>query len=141
MKKSIYKILFILLIGLTVTGCSGAADYRILLIDDYYVAKTSAHNAKIFKVDDKDTTGNAPSIPIYIEGKDEEYESESVVKVGQDDRYIIAQTNIGTYYILDTKEEYVMEFLLEDDFNLKKKELDISEDVNLKNLDEYEKVK
>lgn len=141
MKRIINKIVLILLIGLTTTGCSGAADYRILLINDYYVAKTSTKNVKIFKIGDKDITGNAPSIPIYHEGKEDEYEAESVVKVGQDDRYIIAKTNREAYYILDTKEEQVMEFLSEDEFNLKKNGLGISDDINLKSLDEYEKVR
>ena len=31
------------------TGCSGVTDYRIILNNDYYIAKTSANNAKIFK--------------------------------------------------------------------------------------------
>ena len=121
------------------TGCAGIADYRIFLNNDYYVAKTSAHNAKIFKIADKDITGKAPSIPIYYEGKDEEYEKESVIKVGQDSRYIIAQTNMNKYYILDTKEENVVEFESENEFNLKKRELGISDDVLLEGLDKYKK--
>ena len=41
------------------TGCSGVTDYRIILNNDYYIAKTSANNAKIFKIEDKDITGRA----------------------------------------------------------------------------------
>jgi len=121
------------------TGCAGVADYRIILNNDYYVAKISANNAKIFKIEDKDITGKAPSIPIHHEGHDEEYEKESVIKVGQDSRYIIAQTNMDKYYILDTKEESVLEFESEYEFNLKKKELGISDDVLLESLDKYKK--
>ena len=116
------------------TGCSGVTDYRIILNNDYYIAKTSANNAKIFKIEDKDITGRAPSIPVYNKENDEEYEKESVIKVGQDSTYIIAQTNMDRYYILDTKEESVLEFKSEYEFNLKKKELWISEDVSLESL-------
>ena len=70
---------------------------------------------------------------------DEEYEKESVIKVGQDSTYIIAQTNMDRYYILDTKEESVLEFKSEYEFNLKKKELGISEDVSLESLGKYKK--
>ena len=121
------------------TGCSGVTDYRIILNDDYYIAKTSANNAKIFKIEDKDITGRAPSIPVYNKENDEEYEKESVIKVGQDSTYIIAQTNMDRYYILDTKEESVLEFKSEYEFNLKKKELGISEDVSLESLGKYKK--
>ena len=66
----IKKITCILCLGMIMTGCSGATDYRIILNNDYYVAKTSANNAKIFKIEDKDITGKAPSIPIYHEAHD-----------------------------------------------------------------------
>ena len=139
MKNIIKKITCILCLGMIMTGCSGATDYRIILNNDYYVAKTSANNAKIFKIEDKDITGKAPSIPIYQEAHDEEDEKESVIKVGQDSRYIIAQTNIDKYYILDTEEENVIEFESENEFNLKKRELGISDDVSLESLDKYKK--
>ena len=76
---------------------------------------------------------------IYTPENDEEYEKESVIKVGQDSTYIIAQTNMDKYYILDTKEESVLEFKSEYEFNLKKKELGISEDVSLESLGKYKK--
>lgn len=103
------------------------------------IINDSANNAKIFKIEDEDITGKAPSIPIYNDSNDEEYEKESVVKVGQDKRYIIAQTNIGKYYILDTKEENVIEFESENEFNLKKKELGLSDNVLLDSLEKYKK--
>ena len=139
MKKIIKKIICSLCLGMIMTGCSGVTDYRIILNNDYYIAKTSANNAKIFKIEDKDITGRAPSIPVYNKENDEEYEKESVIKVGQDSTYIIAQTNMDKYYILDTKEESVLEFKSEYEFNLKKKELGISEDVSLESLDKYKK--
>ena len=43
------------------------------------------------------------------------------------------------YYILDTKEESVLEFESEHEFNLKKKELGISDNVSLESLDKYKK--
>ena len=139
MKKIIKKIICSLCLGMIMTGCSGVTDYRIILNNDYYIAKTSANNAKIFKIEDKDITGRAPSIPVYNKENDEEYEKESVIKVGQDSRYIIAQTNMDKYYILDTKEESVLEFESEHEFNLKKKELGISDNVSLESLDKYKK--
>ena len=139
MKNIIKKIICSLCLGMIMTGCSGVTDYRIILNNDYYIAKTSANNAKIFKIEDKDITGRAPSIPVYNKENDEEYEKESVIKVGQDSTYIIAQTNMDRYYILDTKEEIVLEFKSEYEFNLKKKELGISEDVSLESLGKYKK--
>lgn len=139
MKNIIKKIICSLCLGMIMTGCSGVTDYRIILNNDYYIAKTSANNAKIFKIEDKDITGRAPSIPVYNKENDEEYEKESVIKVGQDSTYIIAQTNMDRYYILDTKEESVLEFKSEYECNLKKKELGISEDVSLESLGKYKK--
>ena len=139
MKNIIKKIICSLCLGMIMTGCSGVTDYRIILNNDYYIAKTSANNAKIFKIEDKYITGRAPSIPVYNKENDEEYEKESVIKVGQDSTYIIAQTNMDRYYILDTKEESVLEFKSEYEFNLKKKELGISEDVSLESLGKYKK--
>ena len=139
MKNIIKKIICSLCLGMIMTGCSGVTDYRIILNNEYYIAKTSANNAKIFKIEDKDITGRAPSIPVYNKENDEEYEKESVIKVGQDSTYIIAQTNMDRYYILDTKEESVLEFKSEYEFNLKKKELGISEDVSLESLGKYKK--
>ena len=139
MKKLIKKIICILCLGMIMTGCSGVTDYRIILNNDYYIAKPSANNAKIFKIEDKDITGRAPSIPVYHKENDEEYEKESVIKVGQDSRYIIAQTNMDKYYILDTKEESVLEFESEYELNLKKKELGILDNVSLESLDKYKK--
>ena len=139
MKNIIKKIICSLCLGMIMTGCSGVTDYRIILNNDYYIAKTSANNAKIFKIEDKDITGRAPSIPVYNKENDEEYEKESVIKVGQDSTYIIAQTNMDRYYILDTKEESVLEFKSEYEFNLKKKELGISEDVSLESSGKYKK--
>ena len=139
MKNIIKKIICSLCLGMIMTGCSGVTDYRIILNNDYYIAKTSANNSKIFKIEDKDITGRAPSIPVYNKENDEEYEKESVIKVGQDSTYIIAQTNMDRYYILDTKEESVLEFKSEYEFNLKKKELGISEDVSLESLGKYKK--
>ena len=46
MKKIIKKIICILCLRMIITGCSGIADYRIILNNDYYVAKTFVNNEK-----------------------------------------------------------------------------------------------
>lgn len=129
------------MLSIFATGCAGAGDYRIEIIDGYYVAKISTNNIKIFKDDTKDITGKAPSIPIYHEGKEDEYDSESVIKLGYNDRYILAKTNKEKYYILDTKDEYVLEFKSEELFITKKLELGIDDSITLKSLDEYNKIR
>lgn len=142
--NKIFKNSFILSLALlliSLTGCSGVSDYTIDLINGYYIAKTSAHNVKIYKKDTEDINGNAPTIPIYHEGKDKEFESESVTNVGQDQRYILAKTNVDKYYILDTEKDTILECLTSDEFNLEKKELGISYDDELKTIDEYKKSK
>lgn len=74
MGKRLIKITMILFFCIMIlTGCAGTTDYTVSLNNDYYIAKTSAHNAKIYKVEDKDENGKAPSIPIY-HGNDEEFE-------------------------------------------------------------------
>lgn len=136
MGKILIKITTILFFStMILTGCVGTTDYTANLNNDYYIAKTSAHNVKIYKSEDKDKSGKAPSIPVY-HGNDEEFEKESVIKVGQDDRYIIAETNKDKYYILDTKEESVLEISSKEEFDSKKKELNIS-NISLKNLEGY----
>ena len=92
-----------------------------------------------YKRDSRSTFHLSLKVKIYNKENDEEYEKESVIKVGQDSTYIIAQTNMDRYYILDTKEESVLEFKSEYEFNLKKKELGISEDVSLESLGKYKK--
>ena len=140
MKKFICILSFTLLM-LTTIGCSGASDYEIKLINDYHAMRISAHNVKIFKEDAKDTTGKAPSIPPYYEDKEDDYNSESVEKIGQDDRYILAKTNKNMYYILDTEKETLFEYLSESEFEKYKKELNIDNDIELKDLDKYEKIR
>lgn len=136
MNKILIKITTILFFTIMIlTGCAGTADYTTNLNNDYYIAKTSAHNVKIYKSEDKDESGKAPTIPIY-HGNDEEFEKESVIKVGQDNRYIIAETNKDKYYILDTKEENVLEFSSKEEFNSERNELNIS-NISLKKLEEY----
>lgn len=139
--KRFIGILSITLLMLTMIGCAGASDYEIKLINDYHVMRMSANNVKIFKEDSQDTTGKAPSIPPYYEDKEEEYNSESVEKVGQDDRYILAKTNKNMYYILDTKNETLLKYLSQSEFENYKKELNIANDIELKCLEEYEKIR
>ena len=83
MKNIIKKIICSLCLGMIMTGCSGVTDYRIILNNDYYIAKTSANNAKIFKIEDKDITGRAPSIPVYNKENDEDHNPENPGEIGQ----------------------------------------------------------
>lgn len=136
MNKLLIKIITVIFFStIILTGCAGTTDYVASLNNDYYIANTSAHNAKIYKSEDKDESGKAPTIPVY-HGNDEEFEKESVIKVGQDDRYIIAETNKDKYYILDTKEESVLEFSSKEEFEEKKNELKISK-IALEDSEEY----
>ena len=136
MNKLLIKIITVISFStIILTGCAGTTDYTISLNNDYYIAKTSVYNVKIYKSEDKDESGKAPSIPIY-HGNDEEFEKESVIKVGQDNRYIIAETNKDKYYILDTKEECVLEFSSKEEFEEKKNELKIP-NIPLEDLEEY----
>lgn len=136
MNKLLIKIITVISFStIILTGCAGTTDYTANLNNDYYIAKTSAYNVKIYKSEDKDESGKAPSIPIY-HGNDEEFEKESVIKVGQDNRYIIAETNKDKYYILDTKEECVLEFSSKEEFEEKKNELKIP-NIPLEDLEEY----
>lgn len=139
--KKLKVSLSITLLMLIIIGCAGPSDYEIKLINDYHAVRMSANNVKIFKEDDKDTTGKAPSIPLYNGDKEEEFDSESIEKIGQDERYILAKTNKNRYYILDTEKEILLVYLSEKEFGEYKKELNISDDVNLKELDEYEKIR
>ncbi|MGL5711976.1 MAG: hypothetical protein ACRCXT_13650 [Paraclostridium sp.] len=139
-----YKKLLLIIIILcvfTLIGCAGPSDYEIKLINGYHAMRMSASNVKIFKEDIKDTTGKAPSIPPYYEDKEEEYNSESVEKIGQDNRYILAKTNKDMYYILDTEKEILLEYLSKSEFEDYKKELNINKDGELKDLDKYEKIR
>ncbi len=136
MSKILTKIIIILCFVVGMVGCAGITDYTVSLNNDYYISKTSANNIKVYKEEDKDITGNAPSIPIYNESKEKEFNKESIIKLGYDNCYIIAKTNLNRYYILDIKEESVFEFLSEKEFNLKLEKLGI-EDMSLKDISEY----
>lgn len=136
MNKLLIKIITIISFStIILTGCAGTTDYTANLNNDYYIAKTSAYNVKIYKSEDKDESEKAPTIPVY-HGNDEEFEKESVIKVWQDNRYIIAETNKDKYYILDTKEECVLEFSSKEEFEEKKNELKIP-NIPLEDLEEY----
>lgn len=131
MNRLFSKIIFLSFVVL-LTGCSGIADYNIDLPNNYYIAKTSAHNIKIYKHEDSDLSGNAPTIPIYHDSKN--FDSESIIKFGQKDKYIVAQTNINKYYILDTKNNTIEEFSTKVEFNKRLDQLKIY-NVSLNTLD------
>ncbi|MGL5315539.1 MAG: hypothetical protein ACRC92_19960, partial [Peptostreptococcaceae bacterium] len=82
------------------TGCAGAGagDYEIELINGFKVIRTSAEKVHIGSPEYSYDELLIPLLTYYEEG-------EYVIKVGHDnDRYIIAKTNLNNYYLLDTKE-------------------------------------
>lgn len=133
-------LIIILLLMVIMIGCAGAGDYEINLINGYHIVRTSANNIKILKKDKEDITGNAPTIPVYNESKDND-DLELVMEVGQDDRFILAKTSKELYYILDTHIEVLYKSLIKSKFEEVKNELGISNDIELKSLDSYKKVK
>lgn len=129
--KKIIGFLTCTLLTITMMGCSGLGDYSIELINGYSVIRASAEYKSIVNTND----GNWAVVPIPDSSDKVEY----IVQVGHDEqRYIVAKTNINLYYIIDTKEEVQYGPLSEDEFNKKKYDLKIPLSVILKDLDEYE---
>lgn len=66
-------------------------------------------------------------------------DNEYIVQVGHDEnRYIVAKTNLNVYYIIDTKEVVKYGPLTNIEFNKEKNKLNIPSSIELKDLDEYE---
>ena len=133
--KKIRVILSIIFLMTGMVGCAGAADYEIELINGFKVTRTSAQRVHIgspaYSYDEL-------LIPLLADYEEGEY----VTKVGHDNnRYIIAKTNLDNYYLLDTKEPIVRGPFTEEKFIQVKENAEISESVTLKDLDEYEKIK
>ena len=126
MKNIIKKIICSLCLGMIMTGCSGVTDYRIILNNDYYIAKTSANNAKIFKIEDKDITGRAPSIPVDNKENDDSSNLSAYIDNELNDNINIQiRRNIVTKPKLRKKIEqlYSVRKLLTDSFNNQKNRL------------------
>ena len=115
-------------------GCAGAGDYEIELINGFKVIRTSAEKVHIASLE---YSYDELLIPI-LEGYDK---GEYVTQVGHDnDRYIIAKTNLNNYYLLDTKEIIVQGPLTKAKFVEARENVEIPNNITLKDLDEYEKV-
>ena len=116
-------------------GCAGAGDYEIELINGFKVIRTSAEKVHIGSFEYSYDELLIPILEDYDKG-------EYVTQVGHDNnRYIIAKTNLNKYYLLDTKEIIVKGPLTQEKFVEAKENAKIPKSITLKDLDEYEKVK
>lgn len=133
--KKIGVIFSTILLMLGMVGCAGAGDYEIELINGFKVRRTSAEKVHIASPEYSYDELLIPLLADYDEG-------EYVTQVGHDnDRYIIAKTNLNNYYLLDTKEPIVYGPFTEEKFIQVKENVKIPESVTLKNLDKYKKIK
>ena len=133
--KKIGVIFSTILLMLGMVGCAGAGDYEIELINGFKVRRTSAEKVHIASPEYSYDELLIPLLADYDEG-------EFVTQVGHDnDRYIIAKTNLNNYYLLDTKEPIVYGPFTEEKFMQVKENVKIPESVTLKNLDKYKKIK
>ena len=133
--KEIRVIFSTILLMLGMVGCAGAGDYEIELINGFKVRRTSAEKVHIASPEYSYDELLIPLLADYDEG-------EYVTQVGHDnDRYIIAKTNLNNYYLLDTKEPIVYGPFTEEKFMQVKENVKIPESVTLKNLDKYKKIK
>ena len=133
--KKIGVIFSTILLMLGMVGCAGAGDYEIELINGFKVRRTSAEKVHIAS---PEYSYDELLIPLLAD----EDEGEYVAQVGHDDdRYIIAKTNLNNYYLLDTKEPIVYGPFTEEKFMQVKENVKIPESVTLKNLDKYKKIK
>ena len=133
--KKIGIIFSTILLMLGMVGCAGAGDYEIELINGFKVRRTSAEKVHIASPEYSYDELLIPLLADYDEG-------EYVTQVGHDnDRYIIAKTNLNNYYLLDTKEPIVYGPFTEEKFMQVNENVKIPESVTLKNLDKYKKIK
>ena len=133
--KKIGVIFSTILLMLGMVGCAGAGDYEIELINGFKVRRTSAEKVHIASPEYSYDELLIPLLADYDEG-------EYVTQVGHDnERYIIAKTNLNNYYLLDTKEPIVYGPFTEEKFMQVKENAKIPESVTLKNLDKYKKIK
>ena len=135
LNEKIGVIFSTILLMLGMVGCAGAGDYEIELINGFKVRRTSAEKVHIASPEYSYDELLIPLLADYDEG-------EYVTQVGHDnDRYIIAKTNLNNYYLLDTKEPIVYGPFTEEKFMQVKENAKIPESVTLKNLDKYKKIK
>lgn len=125
-----------------VSGCAGLGDYDVQLPNKLTVIRSSAHQVTISPQITESSWG-APLIPT------------KVVEVGWDEKYILAK-QLGlkndpkstngyqipdelkvSYWIIESITKKVFGPMDEREFNIKKKELKISDDVKLKDVQNY----
>lgn len=117
--------------------CAGLGDYEIELFNDYEIIRISAECVYLTK---GETDWNEFLVPIYYDGLTEKEHPEYVMEVGHDGkRYIVVKTSKDLYHIVDDKESKIYDNLSKNEFDKKKEELEISDDIVLKSLDDYEK--
>lgn len=137
--KKIISFFSLIILAVSLNGCAGLGDYEIKLFGDYEIIRTSAEFVFLTK---GETDWNEFLVPIYYDGLTEEEHPEHVIELGHDgERYIVVKTSKNLYYIIDDKESKIYDNLNKDGFDKKKKELEISDNVSLKSLDEYEKIR
>lgn len=145
MRKLLIPIV-IVLVGLTLFGCAGAGDYDIELSGGYSLIRSSAHQVTINKRQ-SETSWESAVIPTKI------------VEIAWDDKYILAK-QVGlkrrnpkdskdtyeipdeskvSYWILEVKDGNIYGPLTDKDFDEKKKELNISKEMSLKEVSHYKK--
>lgn len=135
LNEKIGVIFSTILLMLGMVGCAGAGDYEIELINGFKVRRTSSEKVHIASPEYSYDELLIPLLADYDEG-------EYVTQVDHDnDRYIIAKTNLNNYYLLDTKESIVYGPFTEEKFIQVKENVKIPESVTLKNLDKYKKIK
>ncbi len=133
--KKIGVVLSIILLIIGMVGCAGVGDYEIELINGFKVIRTSAEKVHIGS---PEYSYDELLIPLLADYEKGEY----VTKVGHDNnRYIIAKTNLDNYYLLDTKKIIVSGPFTEEKFIQVKENAEILESITLKDLDAYEKIK
>lgn len=141
MNKLFLKLLVLFVFTQLVTGCAGLADYTVELPGDYTIFRTSGD--MIFIV---------PKLEDGLYG--EKIIDEKVIEVAWDDRYILAkQMGLMTnpenpryvdvinpedisYWILDYTTDEVDGPFIESEFIDKRKELGISEDIVLQDVED-----
>lgn len=132
--KKMEVVFTIVLLMMGMVGCAGTGDYEIELINGFKVMRTSAEKVHIGS---PEYSYDELLIPLPADYEDGDY----VTKVGHDnDRYIIAKTNLNNYYLLDTKKVIVHGPFTEEKFIEVKENAGISESVDLKDLDKYKKI-
>ncbi|TXK80055.1 DUF3997 domain-containing protein [Paenibacillus sp. N3.4] len=124
------------------SGCAGLGDFDVKLPNSLSVVRTSAHQVTISPQTSESSWG-APLIPAKVVqvAWDEKYILVKQLSLKADPKstngYEIPDESKVSYWIIDS-DSRVIGPMDEGDFNLKKKELEISEDVKLKDVRSYQ---